>query len=283
MEFCRQYNEATQAAGSGQVIPVELTIYEDRTLHVHHEAAAGRRADQAGRRHREGIGRAAPQQGRPRHQRARSARSPSAKMADLNAGRVEAAMRIIEGTARSMGWRCGHERRGQAISRGGSSKVDRDRQYRPDGGPASSLGTFPSAKFDETVELALRLGVDPRKADQMVRGTVSLPARHRQAFGWRRSPPGTRPGRPRRPAPTWSAARTWSNEVMKGDIEFDAAVATPDVMSLVGRAGRVLGPRGLMPNPKAGHRHRRHREGRRRHQGRQARVPRRPPGQPRTS
>ena len=116
-----------------------------------------------------------------------------------------------------------------------------------------SCKALPEAKFDETVEVAMRLGVDPRKADQMVRGTVSLPARHRAhraRGGVRRRV--TRRARPRRPAPTSSAARSWSNDVMKGKIDFDAAVATPDMMGLVGRAGRVLGPRGLMPNPKTG-------------------------------
>ncbi len=114
------------------------------------------------------------------------------------------------------------------------------------------LKSLPVPKFDETVDLAIRLGVDPRKADQMVRGTVNLPH-------------GT--GRTMRVAAfaTGDAARAAQEagadliggedvvqEVLKGTIDFDAAVATPDMMPLVGRAGRVLGPRGLMPNPKTG-------------------------------
>jgi large subunit ribosomal protein L1 len=88
------------------------------------------------------------------------------------------------------------------------------------------LKQMPETKFDESVELAIRLGVDPRKADQMVRGTVSLPH-------------GT-------------GKDDLLQEVLQGRIDFDAAVATPDMMPVVGKAGRVLGPRGLMPNPKAG-------------------------------
>jgi large subunit ribosomal protein L1 len=114
------------------------------------------------------------------------------------------------------------------------------------------LKSLPVTKFDETVELAIRLGVDPRKAEQMVRGTVNLPH-------------GT--GRTMRVAAfaTGDAARAAQEagadliggedvvqEVLKGTIDFDAAVATPDMMPVVGKAGRVLGPRGLMPNPKAG-------------------------------
>ena len=109
------------------------------------------------------------------------------------------------------------------------------------------------AKFDETVELAVRLGVDPRKADQIVRGTLSLPAGHgtdRPGGGVRRRV--TRPPRPAPPAPTRSAPTTSWPRSKAGFLDFDVAIATPDLMGQVGKLGRVLGPRGLMPNPKTG-------------------------------
>src|SRR6476469_9098010 len=112
-------------------------------------------------------------------------------------------------------------------------RYDRDQLFTPTEalGLVKSLG---SAKFDETVEIAVRLGVDPRKADQMVRGTVGLPS-------------GT--GKDVRVA-VFAAGE--AAQIQKGQMDFDVAIATPDMMPLVGRLGRVLGPRGLMPNPKTG-------------------------------
>ena len=135
------------------------------------------------------------------------------------------------------------------------------------------------AKFDETVEIAMNLGVDPRHADQMVRGVVPAAERHRpDASASRCSPAAPRPRRRRRPAPTSSAPRTWSRRSRAAQIDFDRCIATPDMMPLVGRLGKVLGPRGLMPNPKVGTVTKDVATAVTRRQGRRGRVPRREGG-----
>jgi len=132
-----------------------------------------------------------------------------------------------------------------------SKLLDRTRQYTP-AEALEILNQLPPAKFDESVELAFRLGVDPRKADQLVRGTVSLPHGTGRSVRVAAFATGDKAREAREAGADLVGGEDLVNEVIKGNIDFDAAVATPDMMPLVGRAGRVLGPRGLMPNPKAG-------------------------------
>ncbi len=108
------------------------------------------------------------------------------------------------------------------------------------------------AKFDATVEVALRLGVDPRKADQIVRGTVNLPHGTGKTARVLVFATGDRAEEARAAGADIVGADELIDEVAKGRLDFDAVVATPDLMGKVGRLGRVLGPRGLMPNPKTG-------------------------------
>jgi large subunit ribosomal protein L1 len=130
-------------------------------------------------------------------------------------------------------------------------QVDRERQYSPSEA-VRLLKELPQAKFDETVEVAFRLGIDPRKADQMVRGTVSLPHGTGRSVRVAAFATGDKAREAREAGADVVGGEDLVNDVIKGNLDFDAAVATPDMMALVGRAGRVLGPRGLMPNPKAG-------------------------------
>ncbi len=108
------------------------------------------------------------------------------------------------------------------------------------------------AKFDETVDLAFNLGVDPRKSDQMVRGTVVLPHGMGKAVRVVVFAKGEKEAEAREAGADVVGAEDLVEKIQKGWLEFDKAVATPDVMGLVGRLGKVLGPRGLMPNPKLG-------------------------------
>ena len=130
-------------------------------------------------------------------------------------------------------------------------RFDRDEQFTP----TEALGLVKSlapAKFDETVEIAVRLGVDPRKADQMVRGTVALPSGTGTDVRVAVFAAGEAAEEARSAGADVVGADDLAAEIEKGNFAFDVAIATPDLMPLVGRLGRVLGPRGLMPNPKTG-------------------------------
>ncbi|HZT66545.1 MAG TPA: 50S ribosomal protein L1 [Acidimicrobiales bacterium] len=122
-------------------------------------------------------------------------------------------------------------------------------------GPAEAIElvkTMAPAKFDETVELAVRLGVDPRRADQIVRGTVALPAGTGKDVRVAVFAAGEAAADARAAGANVVGADDLVTRVQEGFLDFDVAIATPDLMGQVGRLGRVLGPRGLMPNPKTG-------------------------------
>jgi large subunit ribosomal protein L1 len=109
-----------------------------------------------------------------------------------------------------------------------------------------------NAKFDETIELAINLGVDPRHADQMVRGVVSLPSGTGRNLRVAVFAKGAKAEEAKKAGADIVGAEELFEVVNKGEINFDRCIATPDMMGLVGRLGKVLGPRGMMPNPKVG-------------------------------
>src|SRR6476660_2555084 len=132
-----------------------------------------------------------------------------------------------------------------------ADKIDRAKLYVPAEAIRLAKETA-TTKFDSTVEVAMRLGVDPRKADQMVRGTVNLPHGTGKTARVLVFATGDRAEAARAAGADVVGADELIDEVSKGRLDFDAVVATPDLMGKVGRLGRVLGPRGLMPNPKTG-------------------------------
>jgi large subunit ribosomal protein L1 len=130
-------------------------------------------------------------------------------------------------------------------------QIDRNHLYSP--AEAVVLARkMSTTKFDPTVEVALRLGVDPRKADQMVRGTVNLPNGTGKTARVLVFATGDRAEEARAAGADHVGSDDLIERIQGGWLDFDAVVATPDMMGKVGRLGRVLGPRGLMPNPKTG-------------------------------
>lgn len=132
-----------------------------------------------------------------------------------------------------------------------AAQFTRDQAYSPVEALAL-VKQMASAKFDETVDMAVRLGVDPRKADQMIRGTVALPSGTGKDVRIAVFAAGEAAAEARAAGADLVGAEDLAAQIEGGAMDFDLAIATPDMMPLVGRLGRVLGPRGLMPNPKTG-------------------------------
>ena len=131
------------------------------------------------------------------------------------------------------------------------TEIDRNRYYGVDEAIGIVKGNA-SAKFDETIEVAMNLGVDPRHADQMVRGVVSLPRGTGKTVRVAVFAKGAKADEAKAAGADVVGAEDLMETVQGGQIDFDRVIATPDMMGVVGRLGKVLGPKGLMPNPKLG-------------------------------
>jgi len=129
--------------------------------------------------------------------------------------------------------------------------IDRNKLYKLDEA-IKMVKSRASAKFDETIEIAINLGVDPRHADQMVRGVVSLPNGTGKTVRVAVFAKDAKADEARKAGADIVGAEDLMEQIQAGKIDFDRCIATPDMMPLVGRLGKILGPRNLMPNPKVG-------------------------------
>ena len=129
--------------------------------------------------------------------------------------------------------------------------IDRNKRY-PVDEACALIGKTATKKFDETVDVAIRLGVDPKHADQMVRGAVVLPHGIGKTVRVAVFAKGDKAREAQEAGADIIGAEDLAAKVQEGFLDFDAAIATPDMMGIVGRLGKVLGPRGLMPNPRVG-------------------------------
>ena len=250
MEFCKAFNAQT-AQENGRIIPVEITVYEDRSFDFITKTPPAAVLIKEALRLEKGS--AEPNRTKVgKLTRAQLRSIAETKMQDLNARDVEQAMLVIAGTARE------HGRGGGAVmaqhgkryteSRGA---IDREQLYTPVEA-VRLLKDAPAAKFDETVEVHMNLGLNVRHADEQLRGTMMLP----HGTGREQRVAVFAEGDKAREAEEAGADVVGSADLAKrieeGFTDFDVAIATPDQMGNVGRLGRVLGPRGLMPNPKTG-------------------------------
>ena len=267
MAFVKEFNERT-AKQAGLIIPVEITVFEDRSFTfitktppaaVLLKKAAGL-AKASGEPNKNKVAKLP---------RAKAQEIAESKMVDLNAASIEAATRMIEGTARSMGieivdFLCPWEEipllpRREKFLMAKAGKKYQDAAKLLEAGKVYTVEEAvelvkktATAKFDETIELHVRLGVDPKYADQQVRGAMVLP----HGTGKSKRVLVFAKGAKVEEAEAAGADFVGSDEIVTkiqgGWTDFDVAVATPDMMGTVGRLGKILGPRGLMPNPKLG-------------------------------
>lgn len=132
-----------------------------------------------------------------------------------------------------------------------AAKIDRNKEYNLEEA-VKLIKETATAKFDETIEIAMNLGVDPRHADQMVRGVVDLPNGSGRDVRVAVFAKGDKVDEAKKAGADIVGAEDLAESIEKGEINFERCIATPDMMPLVGRLGKVLGPRNLMPNPKVG-------------------------------
>ena len=250
MEFCKAFNAQT-ADQNGRITPVEITVFEDRSFtFITKTPPAAVLIKEALRLEK---GSAEPNRNKVgRLSRAQVRQIAETKLPDLNARDIDHAALIIAGTARSDGRGGGpvmaqHGKRYTEARRA----IDREKVYSPVEA-VRLLKSLGATKFDETVEVHFRLGLNVRHADEQLRGTLMLPHGTGKDVRVAVFAEGEKAREAEEAGADVVGSADLAKRVEEGFTDFDVAIATPDQMGNVGKLGRILGPRGLMPNPKTG-------------------------------
>ena len=250
MEFCKAFNAQTQKMEKGTPIPVTITVYADRSFTFEMRNAAGVVLPQEGGQARKRLEDSGPRRRRLGHQSA-GARDRRAedeglelrhdRIGDAHDRRIGALDGSGGESMSTLGKRTTKAREG----------VDREKLY-PLAEAVKMVKERAKAKFDETVEIAMNLGVDPRHADQRCAAWSICRTATGRTVRVAVFARGAKADEAKAAGADVVGAEDLVEKVQGGAIDFDRVVATPDLMPLVGRLGKVLGPRGLMPNPKVG-------------------------------
>src|SRR3954453_5383820 len=249
MEFCKAFNAQTQG-DAGVTIPVVITVYEDRSFtFITKTPPAAVLIKQAiglekgsGEPNKDKVGTISQDQIRAIAEK---------KLPDLNAHDVDQAAKIIAGTARSMGVEVREMAKHGKKYLEAKAKIDREHEYEP-AEAVSLLKDAKLAKFDESVEIHIRTGLNVRHADEQLRGTIALPHGLGKDVKIAVFAQGDKAREAEEAGADVVGADDLAKRIEDGWTDFDVAIATPDMMPVVGRLGRVLGPQGKMPNPKVG-------------------------------
>ena len=257
MDFVKQFNAKTAKEPDGMIIPALVTIYSDRTFtFITKTPPASELLKRAA-----GIvkGSAEPNRNKVgKVTRKQVEEIAKTKLPDLNTTSLDSAVRTVMGTARNMGlevegsdqekqWLRNRER----ISPRRASRSKR--ALTSSAKPPRRIKKAHFVKFDETVELVVNLGVDPKHSDQMVRGTVVLPHGLGKSKRVLVIATGEKVREAQEAGADFVGGEDMVQKIQEGWTDFDAVIATPDMMRSAGRLGKVLGPRGLMPNPEDRH------------------------------
>jgi large subunit ribosomal protein L1 len=253
MEFCKAFNAQTQGYEPGLKLPVVITAFADKsfTFIIKSPPAtvllkkAAKIEKGSGKPHLDKVGKVT---------RAQLEEIAKTKMKDLTAADMDAAVKTIAGSARSMGltvegcltWPSS-PRRPKALQ----GKVDSTKLY-PLDDALTLVKECATAKFDESIDVAVQLGIDAKKSDQVVRGAVVMPNGTGKTKRVAVFAQGAKAEEAKAAGADIVGMDDLAAEIKAGNMNFDVVIASPDTMRVVGTLGQILGPRGLMPNPKVG-------------------------------